>query len=551
MKNKKIVIIPNFAESHFIKLQIQNLIDTIDPNIIVYNEGLFPKGPENKLNLTEEFKQKYCYKNTNLGFDTLETQSVIKKYQDKYPDKIIIHNEMKYSEDMGAPEAYTLAVSNFDELGIEVNQGDYIFPLEPDVFHHEDDKEEIQGYLNQIQPNQGFTSLWYDFLETQYYIERHHHPEFGGNLRGRKVCVRFGDMEFYKSIVSQFMTQDYSMLFPTELKTYHYNWFRPEKYKQLRFDQIVRTEPNYWDDFEVGLKEIRRNEGKQLIVLRPSRRGIVGDIGLTEHAARVNLKQPKHIKEHPNFLDSKGYDVVVLTTAITRPEVHNKSIPNVVKLLKEYGLKVKWIFNIDKVPDTDASLEDTKKNLEKICEGIDLEFIMNEKGCFYNAVKNLTFKAEKYLDDLRCGVLYLEDDWELTSPERFRQVLCSAESDLHIAMSNPNYVSFRPSLWGKDVFREIFVNTFKNYVTDTPNKLDPELIVCDTDDARAINKKFIMMWEGDFGVSWIVNKVKTKWNKCNGNEEGEYSFENDDLTRDERRRVEGEYHGNIKLNYDW
>ena len=59
------------------------------------------------------------------------------------------------------------------------------------------------------------------------------------------------------------------------------------------------------------------------------------------------------------------------------------------------------------------------------------------------------------------------------------------------------------------------------------------------------------MWEGDFGVSWRVNKGKTKWNKWKGNEEGEYSFEKDELTRDERRRAEGEYHGNIKLNYDW
>ena len=87
MKNKKIVIIPNFAESHFIKLQIQNLIDTIDPDIIIYNEGLFPKGPENKLNLTKGFKEEYCYEDTNLGFDTLETQAVIKKYQEKLENK--------------------------------------------------------------------------------------------------------------------------------------------------------------------------------------------------------------------------------------------------------------------------------------------------------------------------------------------------------------------------------------------------------------------------------------------------------------------------------
>ena len=35
---KKIVIIPCFAEAHFAELQIENLINTIDPDIIIYNE---------------------------------------------------------------------------------------------------------------------------------------------------------------------------------------------------------------------------------------------------------------------------------------------------------------------------------------------------------------------------------------------------------------------------------------------------------------------------------------------------------------------------------
>ena len=59
--------------------------------------------------------------------------------------------------------------SNFDKLGINVEVGDYIFPYESDVFHHEDSKEEIQSYLQQLKPNTGFRSTWIDFVENQFY----------------------------------------------------------------------------------------------------------------------------------------------------------------------------------------------------------------------------------------------------------------------------------------------------------------------------------------------------------------------------------------------
>tara|TARA_R110001592_G_scaffold262716_1_gene528078 strand:+ start:555 stop:1445 length:891 start_codon:yes stop_codon:yes gene_type:complete len=294
--NKKIVIIPNFCEAHFIKLQIPNLIETINPDVIIYNEGLFPTGPESKLIVTPEFRKKYCYKDTNLGFDTEQTQNAIHEANEKYTNTVIIHNEMKFPEGTSAPEAYKLAVSNFEELGIKVEHGDYIFPLEPDIFHHENSNLEIKGYLEQLEPNQGFTSLWYDFLETQYFIERDCHPGQGGQIKGRKICIRFGDWEFYNRVVLEFMTQNYSMLFSTDLQTFHYNWFRFDKYKELRFEQIVRN-PTYWPEFEQGLQQIRKNTGEQLVTLRPSWKGHI-----REHAARIELDHPVHIKDHPNYL---------------------------------------------------------------------------------------------------------------------------------------------------------------------------------------------------------------------------------------------------------
>ena len=199
--SRRIVIIPNFGESHLIKCQIPNLVATLQPDVVIYNESLFPKGPESKTVINEEFRKKYCYQDTNLAWDTLETQALIKQAQIDYPDVQWIHNEMKFPENLPASEAYTMAVSNFEELGVKIEKGDFIFPYEPDIFHQESMSDLITNLLNQLQPNQGFTSIWLDFVESQNYIEKNNNP-FIGNRKGRKLCIRFGDMEFYKKITS-------------------------------------------------------------------------------------------------------------------------------------------------------------------------------------------------------------------------------------------------------------------------------------------------------------------------------------------------------------
>lgn len=297
--SKRIVIIPNFGESHLIKCQIPNIVETLNPDIVIYNEGLFPKGPESKTIVDSEFRKKYCYKDTNLAWDTLETQKLIYEAQIKYPNTTWIHNEMKFKENMSAPEAYTYAVSNWDELGIEVLEGDYVFPYEPDIFHLESDKNNITYLLSQLTFNQGFTSIWLDFLETQNYIEKINNP-FIERIKGRKIAMRFGDLNFYKRIVGQFETQNYSMLYSSKLMTYHYNWFRFGKNKELRYDQIVRDEL-YWGNFEKGLQQIKFNtinKIKEDVIVRPNK--ALSDY--SKYASYIDIEQPKAIFQHENFI---------------------------------------------------------------------------------------------------------------------------------------------------------------------------------------------------------------------------------------------------------
>ena len=300
--NKKIVIAPIFCESHLIKYQIKNIIHTINPDYIVYNEGMFPSGPESTTNVSSDFIEKYTL-DGRRGFDYEELKEIVYENQQEYKDTKIILNEMNYPKNMShAPSCYTEACSNFKEVGIDIKEGDYIFPFEGDVFHHEDSKEEIEGYLEQLEPNTGFRSIWIDFIESQYYAEKKNLSPLNNNGiggRSRRVCVRYGDMNFYKNVLSNFMTQKYPMLFPTDLITYHYAWWRPEKYKQLRFEQLNRH-PQYWINFDKGLEEIKSNgniDGGD-VVIRP-------DSPVDKknrYASYININHPKHIKEHPNYL---------------------------------------------------------------------------------------------------------------------------------------------------------------------------------------------------------------------------------------------------------
>ena len=86
--NKKIVIIPVFCDTHFIKFQIPNIIDTINPDIIIYNEGMFPVGPESCTMMSDGFLEKYTLNGEGKrGFDYLELKNI-------YYDIIIFNQEI-------------------------------------------------------------------------------------------------------------------------------------------------------------------------------------------------------------------------------------------------------------------------------------------------------------------------------------------------------------------------------------------------------------------------------------------------------------------------
>jgi len=335
-KNKKIVITPIFCDTHLVRFQIPNIIETIDPDVIVYNEGMFPMGPESSTKVGQEFIKKYTWEGRgNRGFDILELREIVKKAQKKYPTVKIILNEINYPKnETSASKCYTYACSNFEEIGISVNPGDYVFPFEGDVFHHEGSKENISKNLATLDFNEGFKSNWIDFVENQYYVEKYSvesllndekrlqkyfrarskdyidpqfyklnikklvDKSFREKLRGRhrKICIRFGDMKYYRSVLMNFEGQVYRNMFSTDLITYHYAWFRKGKYKQLRYDQLNRP-PGYWKSFDDAVR--KANEFKyKFICVRPNKFRFQND----RYIRYFEIDHPKHIKSHECFL---------------------------------------------------------------------------------------------------------------------------------------------------------------------------------------------------------------------------------------------------------
>ena len=303
---KKIVIAPIFNDTHLVKLQIPNIIKSINPDYILYNEGMFPSGPESSTYVNDHFLRTYTL-DGKRGFDYEELQDVISDAQKEYKDTKIMLNPMDYMS-TDAPTNYYVGCKNFKDFGVEVEEGDLIFPYEGDVFHHEDDAQMIEEACIKLEPNQGLKTIWVDFIVNQYYAEEKTlKPFFKAEVgRQRRFVIKYGTASFYQDVLLNFMTQKYPMLEDLEMITYHYAWFRPGKYAEMRMHQLNRDH-NYWSFFQEALKQIAAFNYKR-IRIRPNP---PLDPKLTHAWIRFcDFDHPEDIKSHSNYCEILDEEVV-------------------------------------------------------------------------------------------------------------------------------------------------------------------------------------------------------------------------------------------------
>lgn len=302
---RTIIVVTSFAESHLIQCHIQNIFDIFNPDVVIYNEGLFPTGPEGK---TRYFnRDKWCKPGTNAGFDYDITTRILEKFS-KMRGIPVVSNIVNFPGDVvSADDAYAFSASTFGEFTPE--HGDLIILLEPDAFHHEDQRGFIETEMQNLQAGEGLSSRWVDLVGTQYYTEACNLPSHGGTLKHRRLAYRFDNMDAYIKMCKGFTAQNYPGLrVNSDIITYHFCWFRPFPYDSLRYELITRP-VGYWENFRGGLEQIYVTSisGRDLfpVLLRPSR------TGPARYAVKVPMffeSYPTAIHDHPCFVKSRLFN---------------------------------------------------------------------------------------------------------------------------------------------------------------------------------------------------------------------------------------------------
>ena len=230
-----------------------------------------------------------------------------------------------------------------------------------------------------------------------------------------------------------------------------------------------------------------------------------------------------------------NFDLIILTTALNRSELHTVCLSPIPLLLK--GLRVKWLINIDKVSEED--IKDTEHNLKKILldDNIDLEVFHSLNPCIFKAAKMLSYEGYKYLNETKYGVFYLEDDWPIKvdpTKANLKQLLdkyLKSDKD-YITFRGRNRLNFNPGIFSKGLFEEKFI---KRFAKNKYEPREPEILVCEywedeegnrIEEEQYTNINFPLKEVGgmlkptiwfhgpEMGKEWVKNILgKTQWKR--------------------------------------
>jgi hypothetical protein len=158
-------------------------------------------------------------------------------------------------------------------------------------------------------------------------------------------------------------------------------------------------------------------------------------------------------------------DIVICTTAVTRPDLHTKVFPGYLKFIGD--LNVQWYLNIDQLPNS-PFVSETIDNLKPLfinSPNIKLHLTSNNKGgdrstFFYSAQKlinKVSSLSPKY------GVLWLEDDWEYTGKYLLKDILPQNFDKCEYVqlVSRNKEVSFNPGIINPTLFK-YFISNINN-----------------------------------------------------------------------------------------
>lgn len=183
--------------------------------------------------------------------------------------------------------------------------------------------------------------------------------------------------------------------------------------------------------------------------------------------------------------------LIILSTCICRPELHNLVFPQLIDVLSNLSVEIIWIFNIDK--DKNATQHNTKlikcsstqeltrdnllRHLKKL-KNVKYEFILSKTSNFYSATQNVMFASKKYMTD-NSAMFWFEDDWILLKKLDLKNILDTYyNKNCYISLVF-NELNFPPFILGSNMYK-LFLDKFteKIYEKDPLKKhltiIDPE-----------------------------------------------------------------------------
>lgn len=175
--------------------------------------------------------------------------------------------------------------------------------------------------------------------------------------------------------------------------------------------------------------------------------------------------------------------IIVGTTAINRPDLHNIVLLKWKKWLLNSNKKLIWFINIDTLEYLNESYETTKKNMEILLNDSRIELIILEPQYekFLGACKNLSINIKNYIEKKGLyknilKIVWLEDDWDLIedlpsmpSMPSFSELekYCGGMTHLNLSGINKNYIwALAPSILSYDFWLNIFYEAWINQLID-------------------------------------------------------------------------------------
>jgi hypothetical protein len=206
-------------------------------------------------------------------------------------------------------------------------------------------------------------------------------------------------------------------------------------------------------------------------------------------------------------------DVVIMTTCIDRPELHDISFKSYKRYLN--GVNCKWIFTINNLTN---NIDRTVKNIQALLPEYDIHIkSFNEGGTRVH-----WFESAKYCINLayefkpKLAYIWLEDDWFYNGNDTVFQHLSMLSDMTNISLHNRDVLSFNPSIWSIDLFEQCMFKC----INDPSNRLclyqfnrdryNAERIACPNDGNALVKTHHRLSGFNDIGRDWQATNINKR-----------------------------------------